>query len=105
MSKWEEEQINNPSFTLNEEEIVNPTVPNWLAEISSTDNSILFRIPTALPLKFAEGGMYDSDNGFLHDIDSGGNINTRINDGKYTVTRYGDYRNFYKYSNIIYKLL
>ena len=100
MSKWEEEQINNPSFTLNEEEIVNPTVPNWLAEISSTDNSILFRIPTALPLKFAEGGMYDSDNGFLHDIDSGGNINTRINDGKYTVTRYGDYRNFYKYSNL-----
>lgn len=58
MGTFSEENINNPAFTVDNEEIVNPTVPNWMADIPSLTYNI-DGLPTALPLRMTEGGTYD----------------------------------------------
>ena len=62
MGNFTEEAINNPTFTVNDEEIVNPTVPNWMAEVSELTYSIN-GIQADLPLAISQGGTNDTVRG------------------------------------------
>ena len=75
MSNFVEEQVNNATFAIDGEEIINPTVPNWLSEVTSNDETVLGRIPTSLPLQFFEGGIFDKDSGlYALSLNSGNHL-------------------------------